>query len=627
MSTYSVYNIKIDNQLSFTPGATAGYVLAIDANGNTFWSAGGSGSSGTSGANGTSGSSGTSGKSGTSGSSGSSGTSGVSGSSGTSGLSGTSGVNGATGPAGTGGAGSQTLAQVLATGNNVGTYSIIGTSSLRLSVGASASSFGQVISLTEQGASMYVGGVPAGPNYGSGIAVDKNGGFPLISSFVRSDDDAAWMSTTLSPNRMYIQTSGGKIFVDLDEANDVIHIDAPAVNFSANPSYSVSLSNNTYLPYLTQEYTGASQSLLAVDQNGKIIATSSTSGSGGTYASYSVSGLVNQNLSGVSTTRLALTGNTSYNFGTASTNVPYFYMVEAGAYNFNLGTYSNYKLSPSDFPILGATGAGLSGSFTLSGLYDGNAMWIKSELGFFNMPKPAGPTGGGGGLPVMTGLQAWFKGDAGISTSGGYITTWADQSPNALIASASNSYGFSTSLTVGSSLNGIPSVNSPDQDNLLLLSSNITLTTGYTIFVVAYQLSSNTPGYILQNVSDPASQTGGIGIYLDAGAGGPGPFLYKQSTGGFVAGGGSNNVNLSQYITYNYNGSTTTSYIRQNGTQFVSSSSQQLAPYTINSIIAGFNPLGNGFTGRLYEVIIYNTSLTAGEVTSTEAYLTTKYGL
>ena len=45
MSTYSVYNIKIDNQLSFTPGATAGHVLAIGADGNTYWTVGGSGNS------------------------------------------------------------------------------------------------------------------------------------------------------------------------------------------------------------------------------------------------------------------------------------------------------------------------------------------------------------------------------------------------------------------------------------------------------------------------------------------------------------------------------------------------------------------------------------------------------
>lgn len=111
MSTYSVYNIKIDNNLSFTPGATAGYVLAIDSNGNTYWA-----------------------------------------------------------PAGSGG-GSQTLAQTLALGNNVGTYSIIGTDNLRLSVGASPSSFGSVLTINKDELSLNSGGVPGGPWYGSYISV------------------------------------------------------------------------------------------------------------------------------------------------------------------------------------------------------------------------------------------------------------------------------------------------------------------------------------------------------------------------------------------------------------------------------------------------------------------------
>jgi len=46
MSTYSVYNIKIDNELRFTPGVTAGYVLAINADGTTEWVAPGGGTGG-----------------------------------------------------------------------------------------------------------------------------------------------------------------------------------------------------------------------------------------------------------------------------------------------------------------------------------------------------------------------------------------------------------------------------------------------------------------------------------------------------------------------------------------------------------------------------------------------------
>jgi hypothetical protein len=110
--TFSVYNIKVDNSLSFTPGPTAGYVLAIDANGSTYWAAaptgsggsgGASGTSGSSGSSGTSGLNGSSGTSGLNGSNGSSGTSGVSGSSGTSGLNGLNGSSGSSGTRGTSG--------------------------------------------------------------------------------------------------------------------------------------------------------------------------------------------------------------------------------------------------------------------------------------------------------------------------------------------------------------------------------------------------------------------------------------------------------------------------------------------------------------------------------------------
>jgi hypothetical protein len=79
MSTYSVYNIKIDNELSFPSGMTAGYVLSINDDGTTQWvipQSGLSGSSGTSGSSGSSGSSGINGTDGVIGSSGSSGTSG-----------------------------------------------------------------------------------------------------------------------------------------------------------------------------------------------------------------------------------------------------------------------------------------------------------------------------------------------------------------------------------------------------------------------------------------------------------------------------------------------------------------------------------------------------------------------
>jgi hypothetical protein len=312
--TYSVYNIKVDNNLSFTPGATAGYVLAIDADGNTYWSAGGAGGSGTSGSSGTSG---VSGSSGSSGSSGTSGLDGTSGSSGTSGINGTSGVNGATGPAGTGGAGSQNLQQVLSTGNDTGGVPIVGADVLisgtygvnlqNLSNNSYISNALANYTYISQGLEGTSGRATIILNGADGIG--GNGTVPKIdiSSELVSLRGSYYPPGESSNNRIESKVIVGSHSVDIISGTfgsgfsnagiyvngyeGGIQIDAPGVAFSANPSYSVSLSKNTYLPYLTQEYTGASQSLLAVDQNGKIIATSSTGGGSGTSGSSGTSGV------------------------------------------------------------------------------------------------------------------------------------------------------------------------------------------------------------------------------------------------------------------------------------------------------------------------------------------------
>ncbi len=62
--TYSVYNIKVDSSLAFTPGPTAGYVLAINSDGSTYWSQPGSPDAGATGPTGATGSAGANGATG-----------------------------------------------------------------------------------------------------------------------------------------------------------------------------------------------------------------------------------------------------------------------------------------------------------------------------------------------------------------------------------------------------------------------------------------------------------------------------------------------------------------------------------------------------------------------------------
>jgi hypothetical protein len=87
-STYSVYDIKIDNSLAFTPGATAGYVLAIAADGSTYWSQPGSPDAGATGATGPQGPAGSNGLDGATGPTGPAGSNGIDGATGATGASG-----------------------------------------------------------------------------------------------------------------------------------------------------------------------------------------------------------------------------------------------------------------------------------------------------------------------------------------------------------------------------------------------------------------------------------------------------------------------------------------------------------------------------------------------------------
>src|SRR5574343_85674 len=119
MSTYSVYNIKVDNILQ-TQAATAGWILANDGNGITYWSDPGAGSMGPTGPQGVTGSQGATGNDGAIGATGSQGATGA------------DGAIGATGPQGaTGGYGlsySATTGYVASWTNTA----ILGTSSIKL---------------------------------------------------------------------------------------------------------------------------------------------------------------------------------------------------------------------------------------------------------------------------------------------------------------------------------------------------------------------------------------------------------------------------------------------------------------------------------------------------------------
>jgi hypothetical protein len=99
--------------------------------------------------------------------------------------------------------------------------------------------------------------------------------------------------------------------------------------------------------------------------------------------------------------------------------------------------------------------------------------------------------------------------------------------------------------------------------------------------------------------------------------GGPGVFVYRDPT---ITAGGSN-LSTSQYATYSANASA--SQVRQNGTTVATGSG--ITPALINKIFSGNGTFG--FRGPIWEILVYDTVLTAGEIDQVENYLSNKYAL
>ena len=168
------------------------------------------------------------------------------------------------------------------------------------------------------------------------------------------------------------------------------------------------------------------------------------------FASYSVSGTVNQDISIPTTIKLNLTGNTDYSYSNATLG-PYKFIVEAGSYTFNLGFLSEYKVLLSDNEI-GATGSGVTGSFTLDGVYDGDYMWISRLSTYIPMLVAWNPL-------EISNLADWWDAANGVNYTGLDVTSWTGYNGGVLIGGAFSGptavYGFSAS---DSALNGNPSI-------------------------------------------------------------------------------------------------------------------------------------------------------------------------
>ena len=225
---------------------------------------------------------------------------------------------------------------------------------------------------------------------------------------------------------------------------------------------------------------------------------------------------------------------------------------------------------------------------------------------------------GGAPLPVTTSLIAHFTADAGVTTAGEFVTSWADQGPNNYVLEAPTGREPDA---IGVTLNGvnIPNTTVNYSNKYLVTPGNIAQigATG-TIFLVAAQYAGDN-GYsrFVDNIF-----SSNYHISRDA--------SNQAILSGVVANNDPYGAQLAAtdgtFYTFRIVFDGTTTVITSNGTN-------TSTPY-VNGITGGPQPLsmfmtadGASFAGKkaIAELIIYDDVLTTEQITAVEDYLVAKW--
>jgi PKD repeat protein len=215
----------------------------------------------------------------------------------------------------------------------------------------------------------------------------------------------------------------------------------------------------------------------------------------------------------------------------------------------------------------------------------------------------------------ISGLSLWLKSDAGITESGGMVTSWADQSPNGYLFQPPIAADQPQYLP-SSSLNGEPVIVFDGTDRLL--SQNNFSFGNATIFVVFSQNSGDA------NYGRLIDHAYNFGFWIGREVG-------SKVGGGFIEvnapyGNFSNLQNdRPSIITLSRIGNATSSFL--NTIPFTTPSRITSGAATTNNKIAIGGTIDGIAYGKknVYEIIIYNQSLTTTQKSQVEDYLRVKF--
>ena len=283
-----------------------------------------------------------------------------------------------------------------------------------------------------------------------------------------------------------------------------------------------------------------------------------------------------------------------------------------GAGNLAFGSRGDsFKLSAStgnDLWMDWDMGSGQSVSASAFGIARANLLTSKGmeALQFMGSPQPYN-------LPsTISGLTCWLKADAGLTVENtNQVSAWADQS--------GNGYNFTQTTagyrpTVVRHSSGHKALSFDGTDDFMLAGSamsNVVTAAAHTVFIVLKHENSSVRNYIL------ADEYGYLG--------------FRRSS-------------TNNWSVFSYDGttdevtkaaSTDLAYIMHrhaSGTMYLSTNGGAESSTTTGSIsdLTGALRIGKGLEenemlGYIFEILVYNTALSAGDIASVNEYLTAKY--
>lgn len=269
---------------------------------------------------------------------------------------------------------------------------------------------------------------------------------------------------------------------------------------------------------------------------------------------------------------------------------------------------------------------------TEAGSYDGRKHYlerINGEFQFYNLWTPA---------QISTALWLDASDSSTVTLSGSEVTQWNDKSGNGLNCSQATSANRPIIASAAqNSLNTIRFVAS----DYLSASSNITLTTAFTLFIVAKnRIRKDWNGlFRIGTSAGLASNVSNLEIYWQAGSSNSGNFVGIVNRGetlkGIILDSALPNVN-NYYITSTQASGTDAITAYQNGTLQVPSTvigSGPMLPSAANPYYVGIGYPASGnaaqaaLDGDICEIVVLNTVASTTTRQLIEGYLAWKWGL